>query len=234
MFGITSNTRVYVRTGRTDGRLGHNGLRALIMKMVKDDPMITGYLFCFCNAARNRIRMMWYDRSGYYIATKRVERGGELPDWATRAVLVTCVGASGTREKSPCATAVQRTPGSLESLSVPPPLDSGAESAVNTRTLNASELFIFFFRARNAHRNVCQSRAARRVTLTYSSRRVNRCPILHFRCDRSVASSYRLTPSSNRRLQLLFLHQAVHGSPVGGSHELHEWRFCPLGLPAAA
>jgi transposase len=74
MFGITADTRVFLKTGITDGRLGYEGLRGLAVKVLEQSPQ-AGHVFCFCNAARNRIRLLWWDGNGFFIATKRVERG---------------------------------------------------------------------------------------------------------------------------------------------------------------
>lgn len=35
-----------------------------------------GHLFVFCNAARNRLRLMWWHNGGFYIATKGMHKGG--------------------------------------------------------------------------------------------------------------------------------------------------------------
>lgn len=74
MFGITPDTRVFVKTGVTDGRLGYEGLRGLTVKVIEQSPL-SGHLFCFCNGARNRIRLLWFDGTGFFLATKRIERG---------------------------------------------------------------------------------------------------------------------------------------------------------------
>ena len=34
-----------------------------------------GHLMVFCNAARNRIKLLWLDGAGFYVATKRMRRG---------------------------------------------------------------------------------------------------------------------------------------------------------------
>ena len=74
MFGITSNTKVYLRTGATDGRYGWEALRGLTVKVIRQEPM-SGHIFCFCNAARNRLRLLWWDGTGYWLATKILARG---------------------------------------------------------------------------------------------------------------------------------------------------------------
>ena len=76
MFGLNyQTTKVFIRTGPTDGRLAWEGLKALTVKVIGRDPMC-GHLFVFCNAARNRIKMLWWDGSGFLLAVKRPRRGG--------------------------------------------------------------------------------------------------------------------------------------------------------------
>jgi hypothetical protein len=48
MFGITNETRVYLKTGVTDGRLSYEGLRGLVSKVIAQDVR-AGHLFAFCN-----------------------------------------------------------------------------------------------------------------------------------------------------------------------------------------
>lgn len=74
MFGINNTTRVFLRTGATDGRLQWEGLKALTVKVLLQDPMC-GHLFVFCNGSRDLIKMLWWDGSGFYLAAKRLRRG---------------------------------------------------------------------------------------------------------------------------------------------------------------
>lgn len=74
MFGLTSETKVFIRTGPTDGRLGMPALRALTANVMNQDVK-AGYLFCFANRARNRLRMLWADESGFFLATKVLDEG---------------------------------------------------------------------------------------------------------------------------------------------------------------
>ena len=54
MFGLTNETRVYVKTGVTDGRLSYEGLRGLVSKVIEQDAR-SGHLFAFCNRRENRV-----------------------------------------------------------------------------------------------------------------------------------------------------------------------------------
>lgn len=73
MFGITSETRVFLRTGVTDLRLNFEGLRALVINVIHEEPL-SGHLFCFCNRAHNRIKCLIWDGSGFWVCAKRLER----------------------------------------------------------------------------------------------------------------------------------------------------------------
>jgi transposase len=75
VFHINEKTRVFLRTGVTDLRLSFQGLRALVANVIKQDPLDAGYLFVFCNKARNRIKCLSWDGSGLVIWMKRLEPG---------------------------------------------------------------------------------------------------------------------------------------------------------------
>jgi transposase len=74
MFGITAETRVYLKTGVTDGRVGFEGLRGLVSKVIEQD-LRAGHLFAFCNRRENRVRLLWHHAGGLYLATRRLDRG---------------------------------------------------------------------------------------------------------------------------------------------------------------
>jgi transposase len=71
MFGLSEQTRVFVKPGATDGRLGLDALRGLVTHVLKQE-VLSGSLFTFCNQRRNRIRCLFFDGSGFWLATKRL------------------------------------------------------------------------------------------------------------------------------------------------------------------
>ena len=73
MFGLSEQTRVFLKPGVTDGRLAFEGLRGLINNVLRQD-VLAGYLFAFCNRRRNRVRCLLWDGSGFWLATKRLEQ----------------------------------------------------------------------------------------------------------------------------------------------------------------
>ena len=74
MFSLNRATRVFVKTGATDMRLSYNGLHALVTGQLQQNPL-SGHLFTFCNRAKTRIKVLYFDGSGLWVCAKRLERG---------------------------------------------------------------------------------------------------------------------------------------------------------------
>jgi len=60
--------------GATDMRKSFDTLAALVIGVVEEDPQ-SGHLFLFVNRRRNRLKVLWWDRSGYCLLAKRLEHG---------------------------------------------------------------------------------------------------------------------------------------------------------------
>jgi len=74
MMGLGTATRVLVALAPVDGRLSFNGLVALVQNRLQTDPL-SGQVFVFTNRRRNRLKLLFWDGSGLWVATKRLERG---------------------------------------------------------------------------------------------------------------------------------------------------------------
>jgi transposase len=74
MFGLGPATNVYLALGATDMRKGFDGLYGLVRDRLLCEPM-SGHLFLFCNARRNRLKILYWDSTGLWICAKRLERG---------------------------------------------------------------------------------------------------------------------------------------------------------------
>jgi transposase len=74
MLGFGSATRVYVAIGATDMRKGFEGLFGIARDRLKIDPL-SGHVFVFCNARKNRLKILYWDGSGLWICSKRLEKG---------------------------------------------------------------------------------------------------------------------------------------------------------------
>lgn len=74
MFSPESQVRVFVRREATDMRCSFSGLISLTRNILKHDPL-SGHLFVFINRGGDYVKVLWWDRSGYCIWSKRLERG---------------------------------------------------------------------------------------------------------------------------------------------------------------
>lgn len=74
MFGWGPATRIYLAAGATDMRKGFDGLYALVRDRLELEPL-SGHVFLFSNAQRNRMKLIYWDGSGLWVCAKRLERG---------------------------------------------------------------------------------------------------------------------------------------------------------------
>src|SRR3712207_9541665 len=74
MFSVGSATRIYVAAGSTDMRKGFEGLYGLVRDRLQCDPL-SGHVFLFSNAQRNRLKLLFWDGSGLCVCAKRLEKG---------------------------------------------------------------------------------------------------------------------------------------------------------------
>jgi transposase len=74
MFGMGPAMRIYLAVGATDMRKGFNGLFGLVRDQLQCDPL-SGHLFLFANAQRNRLKLIFWDGTGLWICAKRIEQG---------------------------------------------------------------------------------------------------------------------------------------------------------------
>lgn len=51
-----------------------DGLAAITKQVLEHEPM-SGHLFVFCNRCRDRIKILYWERTGFWLLHKRLERG---------------------------------------------------------------------------------------------------------------------------------------------------------------
>lgn len=73
MMFIPSHTQAYLALGNTDMRKSINGLSILVEDLLDLDPF-SGHLFVFCNRRRNIIKILYWDRNGFCLWHKRLEK----------------------------------------------------------------------------------------------------------------------------------------------------------------
>ncbi len=74
MFGLGPATRIYLAAGATDMRKSFEGLYGLVRDRLLCEPL-SGHIFLFSNAQRNRLKLLFWDGSGLWVCTKRLEKG---------------------------------------------------------------------------------------------------------------------------------------------------------------
>jgi transposase len=74
VLNLPPSVSIFVHTEPTDMRKQFDGLAALVRAVLDDDPL-SGHLYVFFNRAANRVKILWYDRGGFAMYCKRLERG---------------------------------------------------------------------------------------------------------------------------------------------------------------
>lgn len=74
MLTLPSTVRVYVATQPIDLRKSFDGLSLAVQGVLALDPL-SGHLFCFFNRRATMTRILFWDRSGWCIISKRLARG---------------------------------------------------------------------------------------------------------------------------------------------------------------
>jgi transposase len=67
-------TDVYLAAGATDMRKSFDGLALIVKESFNLDPFGKA-LFVFCNGAGNRIKILEWENTGFWLHCKRLERG---------------------------------------------------------------------------------------------------------------------------------------------------------------
>ena len=74
MIGFPSGVRIHLALEPCDMRKSFNGLVIAAGELTKDG-LEGGILFIFTNKRRNRLKILYYDRTGICILAKRLESG---------------------------------------------------------------------------------------------------------------------------------------------------------------
>jgi transposase len=87
VLSLPPSVRVFVATQPVDGRKGADSLMVLVRDVLRLDPL-SGHLFVFFSKRLDRVRIVYWDRSGFAMWTKRLERGRFRPSFSEDGKLV--------------------------------------------------------------------------------------------------------------------------------------------------
>lgn len=73
MFPTHPELKVFLAIEVTDMRKAINGLSILVAEHLELDPF-AGHLFAFCNRKRDIIKILYWDRNGFCLWQKRLEK----------------------------------------------------------------------------------------------------------------------------------------------------------------
>ncbi len=74
MLTLSGSARIFVALGATDMRKSFDTLAQEVRAALGEDPL-GGSVFVFSNRARTRIKVLWFDRGGFWLLARRLERG---------------------------------------------------------------------------------------------------------------------------------------------------------------
>jgi transposase len=70
---IPARTAIFIATERVDLRRSFDGLAGVVKEILRQDPL-SGALFMFFNKAADKMKIIWWDKTGYCVLYKRLER----------------------------------------------------------------------------------------------------------------------------------------------------------------
>lgn len=82
MFFPEGQVRVFLYGEPVSMRLSYDGLYALARHRMRQDPL-SGNLFAFINRRATQIKVLYFDRTGWCVWSKRLEQGRLLSNWDT-------------------------------------------------------------------------------------------------------------------------------------------------------
>ena len=74
MLTFNSGLKIYLATEPCDMRKSFNGLSIVVQNKLRADPQ-SGAAFLFTNKRRNLLKILYWDGSGLWVLSKRLEKG---------------------------------------------------------------------------------------------------------------------------------------------------------------
>jgi len=74
MLALNNAQRYFIYRGVTDIRKGFDGLSGIVRNELRENPL-SGDVFIFFNRKRTHVKLLMWDRDGFAVYYKRLERG---------------------------------------------------------------------------------------------------------------------------------------------------------------
>ena len=68
-----NKVRIFIHPGYTDMRKAVNGLTGIVEQQMEGEPF-SGNVYLFCNRERRLLKAVWWDRNGFWLSQKRLEK----------------------------------------------------------------------------------------------------------------------------------------------------------------
>ena len=81
MLSLPPSVRLFVATQPVDGRKGADSLMVIVRDVFLQEPL-SGHLFVFFSKRCDRVRVVYWDRNGFAMWTKRLESGRYRPSFS--------------------------------------------------------------------------------------------------------------------------------------------------------
>lgn len=78
MLSLPPAVRIFVHREPTDLRRSFDSLAALVSEVLRQDPF-SGHLFAFFNRNRDKLKLLVWERGGFWLLYKRLEEGRFAP-----------------------------------------------------------------------------------------------------------------------------------------------------------
>ena len=73
MLSLFAGEEIFLVSGATDMRKAFRGLPAIVENVLGKNPLRGIYVFC--NARKNRVKVLFWQHGGFWVCAKRLERG---------------------------------------------------------------------------------------------------------------------------------------------------------------
>ena len=103
MLSLPAAVRIFVCRGATDLRRSFDRLSAMVTEVLRRDPF-SGHLFVFFNRRQDRVKILVWERGGFWLLYKRLERGTfaavETEELTARELFLLLEGIEVVRERT--------------------------------------------------------------------------------------------------------------------------------------